>query len=216
MAHEAAHSSSARTKWPVAALFGLVGGIVIAVLVMAFVWPAATSQREEPACRHQWAGGAGRGSRGRAGRAGSRAVRPGRRGFARRRGLADQVPRAVRRDPPRRDPRCWWRPQPGRRRRRRCAALRRSCRRRSARRRRRPLSHSCSSSEPRSPRVSRPHLRHRRCGAGDPAGDGDGRRAAGRVRSDRRRPRRSGFPLTIGGMLGGILLSLLVAGRSGA
>ena len=44
MAHDAAHSSSDRTKWPVAALYGLVGGIVIAVLVMAFVWPAATSQ----------------------------------------------------------------------------------------------------------------------------------------------------------------------------
>ena len=43
MAHDAEHSS-ARTKWSVAALYGLVGGIVIAVLVMAFVWPAATSQ----------------------------------------------------------------------------------------------------------------------------------------------------------------------------
>ncbi|HYJ50305.1 MAG TPA: hypothetical protein VEX12_10355 [Microbacterium sp.] len=44
MAHDAAHTSSGRTKWSVAALYGLVGGIVIAVLVMAFVWPAATSQ----------------------------------------------------------------------------------------------------------------------------------------------------------------------------
>ncbi|HEX5730011.1 hypothetical protein [Microbacterium sp.] len=44
MAHDAAHTSSRRTKWSVAALYGLVGGIVIAVLVMAFVWPAATSQ----------------------------------------------------------------------------------------------------------------------------------------------------------------------------
>ena len=44
MAHGAAHTSSRRTKWSVAALYGLAGGIVIAVLVMAFVWPAATSQ----------------------------------------------------------------------------------------------------------------------------------------------------------------------------
>src|SRR6478752_4018221 len=32
------------TKWIVAAAFGLLGSIVVAVVVMAFVWPAATSQ----------------------------------------------------------------------------------------------------------------------------------------------------------------------------
>lgn len=35
--------SAARTRWSVAALYGLVCGVVIAVLVIAFVWPAATS-----------------------------------------------------------------------------------------------------------------------------------------------------------------------------
>ncbi|SFS14984.1 hypothetical protein SAMN04487846_3020 [Microbacterium sp. cf046] len=44
MAHDASPSPSGRTKWSVAALYGLVGGLVIAVLVMAFVWPAATSK----------------------------------------------------------------------------------------------------------------------------------------------------------------------------
>lgn len=33
-----------RTKWGIAALFGIVGSIVVAVVVMAFVWPAATSE----------------------------------------------------------------------------------------------------------------------------------------------------------------------------
>ncbi|MFB7884783.1 hypothetical protein [Microbacterium sp. NPDC056057] len=33
-----------RTKWGVAALFGLLGSLIVAVIVMAFVWPAATSQ----------------------------------------------------------------------------------------------------------------------------------------------------------------------------
>lgn len=33
-----------RTKWSLAALFGLIGATVVAVVVMAFVWPAATSQ----------------------------------------------------------------------------------------------------------------------------------------------------------------------------
>ncbi|MFF2487915.1 hypothetical protein ACFVSU_16035 [Microbacterium sp. NPDC058062] len=32
------------TKWGVAALFGLIGSLIVAVIVMAFVWPAATSQ----------------------------------------------------------------------------------------------------------------------------------------------------------------------------
>src|SRR6478736_463829 len=32
------------TKWIVAASFGLLGSIVVAVIVMAFVWPAATAQ----------------------------------------------------------------------------------------------------------------------------------------------------------------------------
>ncbi|MDR7113685.1 hypothetical protein J2X03_003585 [Microbacterium trichothecenolyticum] len=32
------------TKWGVAALFGLLGSVIVAVIVMAFVWPAATSQ----------------------------------------------------------------------------------------------------------------------------------------------------------------------------
>ena len=48
--------------------------VVIALLIMAFVWPAATSQREEPAGRHQRSGRACRRTRGRARRAGSRAV----------------------------------------------------------------------------------------------------------------------------------------------
>ncbi|MCW3492467.1 hypothetical protein [Microbacterium sp. SSM24] len=33
-----------RTTWSVAALFGVIGALVVAVVVMAFVWPAATSQ----------------------------------------------------------------------------------------------------------------------------------------------------------------------------
>lgn len=33
-----------RTRWWVAAGFGLIGSLVVAVVVMAFVWPAATSQ----------------------------------------------------------------------------------------------------------------------------------------------------------------------------
>jgi hypothetical protein len=32
------------TKWGVAALFGILGSLIVAVIVMAFVWPAATSQ----------------------------------------------------------------------------------------------------------------------------------------------------------------------------
>ena len=44
MSHDAEPLRSTRTRWSVAALYGLVGGIVIAVLVMAFVWPAATSK----------------------------------------------------------------------------------------------------------------------------------------------------------------------------
>ncbi len=44
MSHDAELLRSARTRSSVAALYGLVGGIVIAVLVMAFVWPAATSK----------------------------------------------------------------------------------------------------------------------------------------------------------------------------
>src|SRR6478735_9030460 len=32
------------TRWGVAALFGLLGSVIVAVIVMAFVWPAATSQ----------------------------------------------------------------------------------------------------------------------------------------------------------------------------
>ncbi|MFE7843786.1 hypothetical protein ACFUTX_01175 [Microbacterium sp. NPDC057407] len=34
----------ARTTWGIAALFGLLGAVVVSVIVMAFVWPAATSQ----------------------------------------------------------------------------------------------------------------------------------------------------------------------------
>jgi hypothetical protein len=33
-----------RTKWEVAALFGLVGAVVVSIVVMAFIWPAATSE----------------------------------------------------------------------------------------------------------------------------------------------------------------------------
>ncbi|MBW9095598.1 hypothetical protein JNB62_18115 [Microbacterium jejuense] len=32
------------TRWGVAALFGLVGSVLVAIVVMAFVWPAATAQ----------------------------------------------------------------------------------------------------------------------------------------------------------------------------
>lgn len=34
------------TRWGFAALFGLAGALVVAVIVMAFVWPAATSQAQ--------------------------------------------------------------------------------------------------------------------------------------------------------------------------
>ena len=33
-----------RTKWGIAALFGLVGALVVSVVVMAFIWPAAASE----------------------------------------------------------------------------------------------------------------------------------------------------------------------------
>src|SRR5687768_8365506 len=33
-----------RTRWSYAALFGLLGAVVVAIVVMAFVWPAATSE----------------------------------------------------------------------------------------------------------------------------------------------------------------------------
>lgn len=33
-----------RTRWSVAAVLGLVGALLVAIVVMAFVWPAATSQ----------------------------------------------------------------------------------------------------------------------------------------------------------------------------
>jgi hypothetical protein len=43
--HRAHTDAPARpTRWPVAAAFGLVGSVVVAIIVMAFVWPAATSQ----------------------------------------------------------------------------------------------------------------------------------------------------------------------------
>ena len=32
------------TRWPIAAAFGLLGSVIVAVIVMAFVWPAATSE----------------------------------------------------------------------------------------------------------------------------------------------------------------------------
>jgi len=34
------------TRWGVAALFGLIGSVLVAIVVMAFVWPAATSQAQ--------------------------------------------------------------------------------------------------------------------------------------------------------------------------
>ncbi len=37
-------ASARPTRWGVAAMFGLIGSIVVAIVVMAFVWPAATSQ----------------------------------------------------------------------------------------------------------------------------------------------------------------------------
>ena len=33
-----------RTRWGLAALFGLIGAVVVAIVVMAFVWPTATAQ----------------------------------------------------------------------------------------------------------------------------------------------------------------------------
>jgi len=33
-----------RTKWGIAALFGLVGALVVSIVVMAFIWPAAASE----------------------------------------------------------------------------------------------------------------------------------------------------------------------------
>ena len=40
------HPAVPPTRWRFAALFGLAGALVVAVLVMAFVWPAATSQAQ--------------------------------------------------------------------------------------------------------------------------------------------------------------------------
>ncbi|WP_109211601.1 MULTISPECIES: hypothetical protein [Microbacterium] len=43
--HRATPDASVRpTRWTVAAGFGLIGSLIVAVIVMAFVWPAATSQ----------------------------------------------------------------------------------------------------------------------------------------------------------------------------
>ena len=44
MAHQASFDASRRTKWSIAAVYGVVGAVLIALLIMAFVWPAATSQ----------------------------------------------------------------------------------------------------------------------------------------------------------------------------
>ena len=44
MAHQASFDASQRTKWSIAAVYGVVGAVLIALLIMAFVWPAATSQ----------------------------------------------------------------------------------------------------------------------------------------------------------------------------
>ena len=37
---------AARTRWGFAAVFGLVGAVVVAIIVMAFVWPTATAQAQ--------------------------------------------------------------------------------------------------------------------------------------------------------------------------
>ncbi|MFK4835185.1 hypothetical protein ACI3KY_05590 [Microbacterium sp. ZW T2_14] len=43
--HREARPNPARpTRWPVAAAFGLLGSVIVAIIVMAFVWPAATAQ----------------------------------------------------------------------------------------------------------------------------------------------------------------------------
>jgi hypothetical protein len=43
--HRESRATPARpTRWPVAAAFGLLGSVIVAVIVMAFVWPAATAQ----------------------------------------------------------------------------------------------------------------------------------------------------------------------------
>ena len=39
-------SAARPTRWGFAALFGLIGSLAVAVIVMAFVWPAATSQAQ--------------------------------------------------------------------------------------------------------------------------------------------------------------------------
>jgi hypothetical protein len=44
-----AHAGSAAalpTRWGFAAVYGLIGSVVVAIIVMAFVWPAATSQAQ--------------------------------------------------------------------------------------------------------------------------------------------------------------------------
>jgi hypothetical protein len=41
-----ADTTSRPTKWGFAALFGLLGAVVVAILVMAFVWPTATAQAQ--------------------------------------------------------------------------------------------------------------------------------------------------------------------------
>lgn len=42
--NESAAVRMPRTRWGLAALFGFIGALVVAVVVMAFVWPAATSE----------------------------------------------------------------------------------------------------------------------------------------------------------------------------
>ncbi|CAN5154020.1 membrane protein [soil metagenome] len=38
-----AHSARPHTKWPFAILFGIIGSLVVTILVLAFVWPTATA-----------------------------------------------------------------------------------------------------------------------------------------------------------------------------
>ena len=202
-----------RTRWRFAIVFGLVGALLVAVLVTAFIWPAATSSPKDLPVGISGPDRSRRRGDRCPGQAGPIADGSGHGHVARRGDRQDPAPRDLRRDPARRARGAHRQRREPRRRAGACAGSPPSSSRSSTRR-----------SRPRSSASSRRSAQALASGQQPtlpPAGQATGELPKVTVTdvvpladSD---PTGAGiaaaaFPLTLGGMLGGILLSLLVAG----